>query len=94
MAKRSFWAWGMESDEPTAEQMKIAAGEDFLAAGFSGGVQQGGVDVRGEGDDRRLLRSAAQFGYQRRKIETRNAEVEDHGLGRSRGSSFQQRLDR
>jgi len=27
MAKRSFWAWGMEPDEPTAEQMKTAAGE-------------------------------------------------------------------
>ncbi|MCI0897139.1 MAG: FAD-binding oxidoreductase [Chloroflexi bacterium] len=27
MAKRSFWAWGMESDEPTSEQMKTAAGE-------------------------------------------------------------------
>ena len=27
MAKRSFWAWGHESDEPTAEQMKTAAGE-------------------------------------------------------------------
>ena len=27
MAKRSFWAWGMEQDEPTAEQMKTAAGE-------------------------------------------------------------------
>ncbi len=26
MAKRSFWAWGMEPDEPTAEQMKTAAG--------------------------------------------------------------------
>ena len=23
MAKRSFWAWGHESDEPTAEQMKM-----------------------------------------------------------------------
>ena len=27
MAKRSFWAWGLEADEPTADQMKIAAGE-------------------------------------------------------------------
>ena len=27
MAKRSFWAWGMEADEPTSEQMKIAAKE-------------------------------------------------------------------
>ena len=27
MAKRSFWAWGHESDEPTAEQMKTAADE-------------------------------------------------------------------
>ena len=27
MAKRSFWAWGHESDEPTARQMKTAAGE-------------------------------------------------------------------
>ena len=27
MAKRSFWAWGLESDEPTAEQMKTAAAE-------------------------------------------------------------------
>jgi len=27
MAKRSFWAWGHESDEPTAKQMKTAAGE-------------------------------------------------------------------
>ncbi len=27
MAKRSFWAWGHESNEPTAEQMKTAAGE-------------------------------------------------------------------
>ena len=25
MAKRSFWAWGHESDEPTAEQMRAAA---------------------------------------------------------------------
>ncbi|MQG10528.1 MAG: FAD-binding oxidoreductase, partial [SAR202 cluster bacterium] len=25
MAKRSFWAWGHESDEPTVEQMKTAA---------------------------------------------------------------------
>ncbi len=25
MAKRSFWAWGMEPDEPTAEQMKTVA---------------------------------------------------------------------
>jgi len=27
MAKRSFWAWGMEADEPTPEQMKAAAEE-------------------------------------------------------------------
>ena len=27
MAKRSFWAWGMEADEPTLEQMKTAAEE-------------------------------------------------------------------
>ena len=27
MAKRSFWAWGLEPDEPTAEQMKTAAVE-------------------------------------------------------------------
>ena len=34
MAKRSFWAWGNEADEPTAEQMKTAAGE--LAAWRAG----------------------------------------------------------
>ena len=33
MAKRSFWAWGNEADEPTAEQMKTAAGE--LAARYN-----------------------------------------------------------
>jgi len=33
MSKRSFWAWGNESDEPTAEQMKTAAGE--LAARYN-----------------------------------------------------------
>ena len=27
MARRSFWAWGNASDEPTAEQMKKAAEE-------------------------------------------------------------------
>ena len=27
MAKRSFWAWGLEPDEPTAGQMRTAAAE-------------------------------------------------------------------
>ena len=27
MAKRSFWAWGTEADEPTSEQMKAASEE-------------------------------------------------------------------
>ena len=36
MAKRSFWAWGMEADEPTLEQMKTAAEE--LASRYKVGL--------------------------------------------------------
>ena len=36
MAKRSFWAWGMEADEPKLEQMKTAAEE--VASRYKVGV--------------------------------------------------------